>query len=106
VGSVQRYFEHDTSRPQAVLILCVTQLRSASDAVAIRSRLLTAIGTSVVTLQDIPGAYLHASGTSEEIFFAKGDYFVRVTSTDPVGSAMALTLGQNLARREYVRLPA
>jgi hypothetical protein len=106
VGSVQRYFEHDTARPQASLILCVTRMRSANDAAAIRSRLLAAIGSSAISLKDIPGAYLHAtSGTVEEIFFAKGDYFVRVVSTDPAGSAMALTLGQNLTQREYVRLP-
>jgi hypothetical protein len=106
VGSVQRYYEHDTARPQASLILCVTQMRTSSDAAAIRSRLLAAIGSSAISLKDIPGAYLHASsGTAEEIFFAKGDYFVRVISTDPAGSAMALTLGQNLTHREYARLP-
>jgi hypothetical protein len=103
---VQRYYEHDTARPQASLILCVTQMRTSSDAAAIRSRLLAAIGSSAISLKDIPGAYLHASsGTAEEIFFAKGDYFVRVISTDPAGSAMALTLGQNLTHREYARLP-
>jgi hypothetical protein len=102
---VQRYFEHDTARPQATLTLCVTQFRTANEAATLRSHLVTTIGSSVVKLADISGAYLHASGTSEEIFFAKGVYFVRVVSTDPVGSAMALTLGQNLTQREYVRLP-
>jgi hypothetical protein len=105
VGSVQRYFEHDIDRPQATLTLCVTQFRTASEAAALRSHLVTTIGSSIVKLADISGAYLHASGTSEEILFAKGVYFVRVVSTDPVGSAMALTLGQNLTQREYVRLP-
>jgi hypothetical protein len=106
VGSVQRYFEHDTARPQAALILCVTQMRSANDAAGIRTRLLAGIGSSAIRLKDIPGAYLHATtGTAEEIFFAKGIYFVRVVSTDPAGSAMALTLGQNLTQREYLRLP-
>jgi hypothetical protein len=105
VGSVQRYFEHDSARPQATLILCVTQFRTAAYATAIRTRLLTVIGSSAVRLKDIPGTWLHASGTSEEIFFAKGVYLVRVVSTDPVGSAMALTLGQNLTQREYNRLP-
>jgi hypothetical protein len=105
VGSVERFFEHDTARPQATLILCVTQFRTANDAAAVRTRILNAIGSSAIRLKDIPAAYLHASGTSEEIFFAKGAYFVRVISTDPVGSAMALTLGQNLTQREYNRLP-
>src|SRR5271155_1448591 len=106
VGSVLRYYEHDTARPQATLILCVTQFRTANDAAAVRSRLLTAIGSSAITLKDIHGAYLHAtSDSAEELFFAKGVYFVRVVSTGPAGTAMALTLGQNLPQREYVRLP-
>jgi hypothetical protein len=106
-ASVLRYFDNDRARPMTTLILCVTQLRTPADATAVGRRLLAAIGSSAVQLKDIPGATLHAVGTSEQIFFAKGDYFVRVVSTDsaPQTTAMALTLGSNLAHREYVRLP-
>ena len=106
VASVQRYFDKNPARPQSSLILCVTQFRTANQATANRNRILSAIGSSIVKLKDIPGAYLHTSGSAEQIFFAKGDYFVRMVSVDPAGSAMALTLGMNLAHREFVRLPA
>jgi hypothetical protein len=105
VGSVLRYFDKDAARPQSYLILCVTQMRTANEAAAVRTRLLTLIGSSAIRLKDIPGTYLHATGPAEELFFAKGVYFVRVVSTDLVGSAMGLTLGQNLTAREYARLP-
>jgi hypothetical protein len=105
VGSVLRYFDKNPARPQSYLILCVTQMRTANDAAAVRARLLTAIGSSVIRLKDIPGTYFYATGPAEQIFFAKGVYFVRVVSTDLAGTAMGLTLGQNLTAREYARLP-
>lgn len=105
MATVLRFFDKDAARPQSTLILCVTQLRTANEAAAVRNRLVAAIGSSVIKLKDIPGAYLHAVGAAEQIFFAKGVYFVRVVSTDLVGSAMGLTLGMNLAHREYARLP-
>jgi hypothetical protein len=104
-ASVLRYFDKNPARPQGFMTLCVTQFRTASEAIANRTRILAAIGTSAISLKDIPGAYLHAVGASEQIFFAKGVYFVRVVSTDVSGTAMALTLGQNLTQREYNRLP-
>jgi hypothetical protein len=105
VATVLRYFDKDAARPAASLILCVTQLRTTNDAAMDRARILNAIGSSAVRLKDIPGAYLHSVGDAEEIFFAKGDYFVRVVSADVEGTAMGLTLGQNLTQREYNRLP-
>jgi hypothetical protein len=105
VASVLKYYDDDASRPNAALIICVTQFRTASDATANRIRILSAIGSSAIALKDIPGTYLHAVASTEQIFFAKGVYFVRVTSTDVSGTAMALTLGQNLTLREYNRLP-
>lgn len=104
VASVLRYFDNNSARPQSTLSLCVTQLRTANEAAAVRNRLVAVIGSSVIKLPDIPGAYLHAVGSAEQIFFAKGVYFVRIVSTDTVGTAMGLTLGENLAHREYVRI--
>jgi hypothetical protein len=107
VASVLRYFDDSTAAPQTYEILCVTQLKTAHEATANRNRLLAAIGSSAIALTDIPGAYLHAVGPAEMIFFAKGVYLVRVVSTDvtPQSTALALTIGKVLAHREYVRLP-
>jgi hypothetical protein len=105
VGSVLRYFDNDAARPDSYLILCVTQFRTVHEATAAQSRILALDGSSAIRLKDIPDAYLHATGPAEQISFAKGVYLVHVVSTDLEGTAMGLTLGQNLTAREYARLP-
>ncbi len=104
-GSVLRYFDSNPSAPETYLILCVTRLRTAQEAIANRNRVIALGGASPSSALKLPGGYEHAVGPALQIFFAKGTYFVWIVATSLSSTVKVLALGASLAQREYALLP-
>jgi hypothetical protein len=105
VASELRYFDNDANDPETYLLLCVTQLRTAQDAVVNRKEVIALGGASQSSAVHVPGAYVHAVGPAVQIFFIKGIYFVWIVATTLSSNVKALPLGATLAHREYALLP-
>jgi hypothetical protein len=105
VSSVLRYFDNSSADPETYLLLCVTQLRTAHDA-AVNFQRVSAISKPSGSLgTQAPGALHHSVGPANQIFFAKGDYFVWIVATSLSPTVKALVLGTSLAHRQYIKLP-
>jgi hypothetical protein len=121
VASELRYFDDDPAYPTAYLLMCLTLLGSSADVAANQQQVVSlsehppiAFRSSKLpppkffAVSSIPGAegvYLGKQGFIDQVFFAKGPYFVFVVGTDLTGDAAQL-LATGLAKSQYGRLPS
>jgi len=105
VASELRYFDANTSYPETYLLLCVTQLSSAADAVANEQQVASLGVSSGVSSVGVTGAEVHVVGPAYQTFFARGRYFVFIVVTDLSGSD-APALAANVAQMQAQRLPS
>ena len=105
VGSVLRYFDNNPADAETYVLLCVTQLRTSHDASVNRARVGALGASTVLASAHEPGVYLHTVGPAQQIFFSKGNYFVWIVAVDVPSAVRALSLGTNVAHREYALLP-
>lgn len=105
VASVLRYFDNNPADPESYVILCVTQLRNASDAVKNRNAVAALGGSKAPASIHVPSAHLNTVGPANQISFSKGNYFVWVVAVDLTSLPKGLAIASNVALREYARLP-
>jgi hypothetical protein len=114
-ASQLRYFDNNPTYPTTYVLLCVTELDSASDAAQDQEQLLTQEHGSLgglpapapFSVPGIPDAAGFVVGAARQIFFAKTKYFVFVVSASasPSGLAAGQSLVTNEALAQYQRLP-
>jgi len=104
-GSVLRYFDSNRQMPETYEILCVTQLRTGSEATTDRNHVTATIGSGISRLRGSESIYSHSVGPTEQLYFAKGPYFVWVVATSLSSVSRAAPIATLLARRQYALLP-
>lgn len=105
-ASELRYFDNNPTYPTTYILLCVTELGSASDAAQDQEQLVRQAHGSLAGLPAptpfavtaIPNAAGFVVGAARQIFFARSKYFVFVVTAS--ASPSGLAAGQSLVTDE------